>query len=174
MKIPYGYRIEAATAAHIPFLNGIERAAATLFPAGSIPDFILSDSVPETMFVEAMQDNALWVVLDSSSVPVGYGFVQFVEGVALLAQMDVHPDHGHKGLGTALISKLAEFTRQRGATALYLTTFTHVPWNAPFYARLGFVALTEAEQPSVLRDILNEEQSRGLTDRIAMRLPLAS
>lgn len=174
MNIPCGYRIEPAIAAHIPFLNRIERAAATLFPVGSIPDFILSDNVPETMLVEAMQDHALWVALDSNSVPVGYGFVQFVDGVALLAQLDVHPDHGRKGLGTALIAKLANIAHQRGATALYLTTFTHVPWNAPFYARLGFVALTEAEQPPALRDILSEERNIGLTHRVAMRLPLRS
>lgn len=174
MKIPCGYRIEAAIATHIPFLNSIERAAATLFPAGSIPDFILSDNVPEPMLVDAMQNNALWVALDDNSTPVGYGFVQFVDGVALLAQLDVHPDHGRKGLGTALITKLAEVAHQRGATALYLTTFTHVPWNAPFYARLGFVALAEAEQPPALQDILSEELNRGLTDRVAMRLSLES
>ncbi len=172
MKVFHGYRIEAAVAVHIPFLNGIERAAATLFPADSIPDFVLSDSVPETVLAEAMRENALWVALDGGSVPVGYGFVQFIDGVALLAQLDVHPDHGRKGLGTALVVKLAEVACQRGATALYLTTFTHAPWNAPFYARLGFVALAETEQPFILRDILSEERNRGLSDRVAMRLSL--
>lgn len=174
MGVPSGYRIEAADASHIPFLNDIERTAATLFPAGSIPDWVLTDNVPEATLVDALKDNALWVAVDGSNVPVGYGFVQFIDGIALLAQLDVHPDHGRKGLGTALVAKLAEVAYQRGAAALYLTTFAHVQWNAPFYARLGFVALSDAEQPSLLRDILKEERSRGLVDRVAMRLPLDS
>ena len=63
--------------------------------------------------------------------------------------------------------------RQRQVPAIYLTTFTHVPWNAPFYARLGFTALDDAGLPQFLKDILEEEKFCGLTDRIGMRLPLA-
>ena len=54
-----------------------------------------------------------------------------------------------------------------------LTTFTHVPWNAPFYARLGFTALDDAGLPQFLKDILEEEKLCGLTNRVGMCLPLA-
>ena len=50
-----------------------------------------------------------------------------------------------KGIGAALIGQVAGYLRQRQMPALYLTTFTHVPWNAPFYARLGFTALEDAD-----------------------------
>ncbi len=112
-------------------------------------------------------------VLDADARPVGYGLLQFVVGLALLAQLDVHPGHGRKGLGTALITRIVEAARERGAEFLYLTTFTHVAWNAPFYAKLGFAELAEADQPRAVRDILAEEKDQGLENRTAMRLRLA-
>ena len=172
MNIPHEYTIQAALPEHIPLLNAIELAAAAIFPPGSIPAHILSDRVPETTLAEAARDNRLWVALDAGARPVGYGLLQFVAGLALLAQLDVHPDHGRKGLGTALTMQIAKAVRERGAELLYLTTFTHVAWNAPFYARLGFVEFSEAEQPRAIRDILAEEKARGLENRTAMRLRL--
>ena len=173
-NIPPGYALKAAQAGHIPFLNAIELAAAAMFPPGSIPAHILADRVPESTLMAAMRDGTLWVVLDADARPVGYGLLQFVDGLALLAQLDVHPDHGRKGLGTALIARIVEAARERGAEFLYLTTFTHVAWNAPFYAKLGFAEIPEAEQPCAIRDILAEEKARGLENRAAMRLRPAS
>ncbi len=174
VKIPPGYAIHAALPEHVPYLNAIELAAAAIFPPGSIPAHILAERVPEPILADAVRDGRLWVVLDAGVRPVGYGLLQFVDGFALLAQMDVHPDHGRKGLGTALIRHVAAAARSRGAKFLYLTTFAHVPWNAPFYARLGFAELTETEQPEAIRDILAEERKRGLENRTAMRLALTA
>lgn len=171
-KAPKGYSIEPANADHVPLLAAIEIAAATRFPPGSIPDHIRSDSVPVSILLDAVADGTLWVALDASRQPVGYAFLQMRDGFALLAQMDVHPDHGRKGLGTALVRRVADFLRTRNMPALYLTTFSHVPWNAPFYAHIGFVALDEEEQPPFIKSILDEERRYGLTNRIAMRLGL--
>ena len=173
-NIPQNYALTDAKAAHIPFLNAIELAAAAIFPSGSIPEHILSDRVQESLLTDAMSDGRLWVVLDAGARPVGYGLLQFSNGRALLAQLDVHPDHGRRGLGAALAMRIAEAARERGADALYLTTFTHVAWNAPFYAKLGFAELSEAEQPQWIREILAEERGRGLEKRTAMRLALTT
>lgn len=174
MTITHEYTIQVARLEHIPFLNDIELAAATIFPPGSIPERVLSERVPKDTLTKAVRDGGLWVALDAGAKPVGYGMLQFVDNAALLAQLDVLPDHGRRGLGTALIRRIVETVRSRGAEALYLTTFTHVPWNAPFYARLGFVALAEDKQPLWVREILEEERGRGLENLTAMRLPLTA
>ena len=153
-------------------MGAIEIAAATRFPPGSIPDSIRSDSVPAPLFLDAVANGTLWVVLDASRQSVGYALLRIDDGFALLAQMDVQPEHGRKGLGTALVRIVADYLRTRNMPALYLTTFTHVPWNAPFYAHLGFVALDEEEQPPFIKNIVDEERRYGLTHRIAMRLSL--
>lgn len=174
MDIPHEYTIRAARPEHIPFLNDIELAAAAIFPPGSIPTHILSESVPEEMLTDAMRDGRLWIALGPDAKPVGYGLLQFVDDAALLAQLDVHPDHGRRGLGAALVRRIAETARSRGAEALYLTSFAQIPWNAPFYASLGFVTLAEADQPRWIQEILAEERRSGLENRTAMRLALTS
>jgi len=57
-------------------------------------------------------------------------------------------------------------------TALTLTTFRNVPWNAPFYARLGFEKMTTLTPE--LRRKREEETAHGFAyeTRCAMHLPL--
>ena len=55
--------------------------------------------------------------------------------------------------------ELAAATLLRQVT---LTTFRGVPWNMPFYARLGFEELPRAEWPPPLRAIVADEAARGL------------
>jgi len=172
IKIPSGYSIDLASPAHVPLLGAIEIAAATRFPPGTIPDHIRSDSIPVSVLLDAVANGTLWVTLNAFRQPVGYALLQSVDGFALLAQMDVLPEHGRKGLGTALVMNIADFLRNQNKNALYLTTFTHVPWNAPFYANIGFIALNEEEQPPFIKKILHEERRYGLDHRTAMRLPL--
>lgn len=53
--------------------------------------------------------------------------------------------------------------------ALTLTTFCDVPWNAPFYARLGFQRLTWQEAGERLRAILGHEQRSASPPTAAAR-----
>jgi hypothetical protein len=57
---------------------------------------------------------------------------------------------------------------------LTLTTFTHVPWNAPYYERLGFRPLPEAELTPGLVAIRQNEAAHGLDrwPRLSMRRDL--
>jgi hypothetical protein len=52
-----------------------------------------------------------------------------------------------------------------------LTTFRAVPWNMPFYARLGFEEIPSGELTPALRSVINDEVRRGLDPRrrLAMR-----
>lgn len=167
------YTIVQAGVDHAPLLGAIEIAAAGLFPPGSIPDHIRSDSVPIDILLEAVQEGLLWVALAGDGNPVGYALMQLLEDAALLAQMDVHPDHMRKGIGSALVMRAVEHLRLLKKPTLYLTTFAHVPWNAPFYAKLGFTTLNGAEAPPFLKGILEEEKCYGLTDRTAMCLAVS-
>ncbi|WP_411757210.1 hypothetical protein [Streptomyces venezuelae] len=59
-------------------------------------------------------------------------------------------------------------------TALTLTTFADVPWNAPYYARIGFRPLADAELTPALRTIRAHEAELGLDrwPRLCMRRDL--
>lgn len=167
-----GYWIRLAEPRDLPLLNAIELAAATVFPVGALPEQVLSERLPLEVLRAGMQAESLWVALIPEEEPVGYLLLQVLDGIPLLAQVDVHPAHGRKGLGTALIARGVRYAREAGFPALYLTTFAHIPWNAPFYERLGFVALPKEEVPGVIAGILRDEQARGLDHRVAMRRSL--
>lgn len=169
------YLIQTGRPEHLPDLVNIERAAASLFPEGSIPEHCRLVTVSPDLARQACQDNNLAVAVEkASNRPVGFALLRLLDGLALLAELDVLPAHGRQGLGRALIQATAARAGQLGHTCLYLTTFTHVPWNAPFYRRLGFVPLNEQNTPKALRDILLWEKALGMDHRLAMRLELAS
>lgn len=171
--VPAGYSIRHAEDAHIPFLNGIELAAATLFPSGFIPEQVLRERVPLAVLRAAADLARLWVALkDGEAEPVGYALLQVHDGAGLLAQLDVRPEHGRKGLGAALTSRVIRAARGMGLPELYLTTFAGIAWNAPFYAKLGFIPVEAREQPRFIRQALREEEARGLRQRVAMKFPL--
>ena len=166
------YIIRPALPEDLSSLAAVEQAAASIFPPGTIPDAIRADSVPLSVLEETLAMGGIWVAADAGGGVVGFALLGEEEGLALLAQMDVSPEHGRKGLGRRLIAAVADRARETGHTALYLTTFSHVPWNMPFYARFGFALLDEHEMPPVMKDILAAERARGMRNRVAMRLAL--
>lgn len=54
------------------------------------------------------------------------------------------------------------WARQQGLKVMTLTTFTDVPWNAPYYARLGFQVVPENEWTAGQRRIREHEAATGL------------
>ena len=166
------YAIRPAGPEHPSLLAAVEQAAATLFPPGSIPDAIRADSVPLPVLEEAVERGDLFVATTAEGTVIGFALFEEWEGAAYLAEMDVVPEHGRKGVGRALLAAVAGRAKSLGHKALYLTTFSHVPWNAPFYAKHGFAVLKEEKTPPELALTLAAERARGLENRVAMRLLL--
>ncbi|MBW4457630.1 MAG: GNAT family N-acetyltransferase [Nostoc indistinguendum CM1-VF10] len=53
-------------------------------------------------------------------------------------QIDVAPEHGQRGIGSALVGTVCTWAKQQGYRIVSLSTFRDIPWNAPFYSKLGF------------------------------------
>jgi GNAT superfamily N-acetyltransferase len=113
------------------------------------------------------------VVLVSGDPPLGFASVYIVDGVAHLWQLSVHPSASRQGRGSALVEAVCEWARSQSYEAVTLTTFRDVPWNGPFYARMGFAVLDELTAGLVA--IRNQEKAIGDDDfgpRVAMRKDL--
>jgi GNAT superfamily N-acetyltransferase len=133
---------------------------------------VADDDPPTVAELAAYQEEGrAWVVADAADHPVAYLLVQVLDGSAHIDQVSVHPSHARRGLGRGLLDTVAAWADQRGLSALTLTTFAHVPWNAPYYERLGFRVLNGEEITSGLRRMQDHEARRGLTrwPRVAMR-----
>ncbi|CAH5478784.1 GNAT family N-acetyltransferase [Enterobacter cloacae] len=112
-----------------------------------------------------------WLAL-ANDQPVGFILAELHASSLFIVELSVHLDWQGKGIGRRLIACVADQARKRGLASLTLTTFRDVPWNAPFYARLGFEMITTLTPE--LREKREEETAHGLAydARCAMRLPL--
>jgi GNAT superfamily N-acetyltransferase len=140
----------------------IERAAGESFRALGM-DLVADDdpgSVEELS--RYADDGRALVAVDADDVPVGYLLLDDVDGAAHVEQVSVHPESARQGIGRLLVEAAASWAAARGLCALTLTTYVDVPWNGPYYERLGFRYLTpDAETPG-LRAIRAHERARGL------------
>lgn len=169
---PMEFTIRKAQKGDLKYLNEIELAAAGTFPAGSIPETIRNEALPVELLVKAQSEGRLFVAADSSDKPAGFIVVVKYNDKAFIIELDVHPCHHRKGLGKALISAAVDWAKSHKCNALTLTTFSSIPWNAPYYERLGFKRLKYDELDNALAAQLINEGKRGLEDRVAMSLRL--
>lgn len=120
---------------------------------------------------EAQQDGRLWMAVDSAHRPVGFALAVVLDGEAFLDEVDVHPRHGRRGIGTRLVNTVIGWAESCGFSSLSLITFRHLPWNARFYEKFGFVPLAQHELGPAMAQILKEEAEAGVNvaHRIGMR-----
>ncbi len=163
------YTVKPASTRHIAMLPEIERAATAVFPADDLPSAERIEHVTVPQFEEAQRNDRLWVAADEHDEPVGFLIAEIVDGTWHIAEMDVHPDHARRGLGVTLLRHVLFEAEHVGHTAVTLTTFSHLPWNGPFYSRNGFVEITDSECGPELLERLRQERARGLEHRVAMR-----
>ena len=169
-RLSHRYDIALARPGDLSRIAPIELAAARLL-VGHVPEAVLEEVTSDEDLQAAQRAGQLWVAL-SSDMPVGFALVEMLEpDAAHLEEIDVHPDHGRRGLGTRLVRHVCRWAETQGHGALTLTTFRDVPWNMPFYARLGFEEVAPAALTPALRALLEDEARRGLDPgrRVAMR-----
>jgi GNAT superfamily N-acetyltransferase len=155
---PDAYTLRAADERDLPLLPEIERAAATRFAQSRYPGLV---EIPPMSAHTDLRLHRVWVVVGEDR-PVGFLVAGRLAGGAHIYEVDVHPAHARRGLGRRLIDTLAEWARGEVLTALTLTTFSDVPWNGPYYERLGFRRLESPEVGDELRDLLRREAVAGL------------
>jgi hypothetical protein len=75
-----------------------------------------------------------------------------------------------------LLGRVAEWARAEGASSLLLSTFSDVPWNAPFYARLGFAVVPLDAYTAAMHSQRQSDAAAGmpLSSRVMMRAPLTA
>jgi len=158
----FGYSIVRAHPQHLPVLPAIELAAARLL-RGYAPETALNETTDEATFADAASQGRLWVA-PAAETPVGFALVEMLaDDLPHLEELDVEPSHGRRGLGTALVRAVCDWVTVSGYSAITLTTFRAVPWNLPFYTRLGFTEIPRHLLRRELEAVVSREAAHGLT-----------
>jgi GNAT superfamily N-acetyltransferase len=167
-------RIRAARVSELPFLQAVDRAAGRMFGDVGMPDVADHHWWPLPVLAHRQDAGRLWVAADETDEPVAFLMADLVDSCMHVEQVSVRPASARRGLGRSLLDHAASLAAADGLPALTLTTFAHVPWNAPYYVRCGFRVLGDAELTPGLRAIRQREAALGLDHqpRVCMRRDL--
>jgi GNAT superfamily N-acetyltransferase len=173
--LPPEYVITHAAPEHLAALTDIELRAATRFRGWDVPPEVFSEATPLAALESSLARGHLWVALAPTGECVGSARVERSGGRLHLEQLDVLPEHSGRGLGRALVGAIERWASECGVAELTLTTYCDVPWNAPFYRRLGFAIVEPDELDADLSARRAVEIERGMDSmpRVAMRKRLS-
>lgn len=158
----------ADSSVDLVLLQQIELSAAAIFATDILPDSMRSDAMEVRSLDRAREEGLLWVAMADGSTPVGFAICEHEGRYLHLRELDVAPQWHRRGVGSALLAAVQNEAVRIGAVAVTLTTFASVAWNAPMYARRGFVVVDGADTPTFLTARLEHEAALGLRDRVAM------
>lgn len=160
-------RIRLGKLSDLPALEQIERETALMFASDDLPAH-LALPLPHEDVVDGVSSSLLWVA-EVDLAPIGFVLCERPESLYLhIKEMDVRPSHGRMGVGALLLRHACAAARRLGLQFVTLTTFSHLPWNAPFYAKHGFDVVNDLGAYPHLSVILERERALGLRNRIAM------
>lgn len=166
--------IRAARGDDLSRLREIERAADEIFRDLAMD--AIADGEPATSEALAAYERAgrAWVSVDDEDRPVAFLVVDVIDRAAHIEQVSVLPQFARQGIGATLIDIAIGWATQHGLEAMTLMTFRDVPWNHPYYERLGFRIVDEAQLTGGLRERQAREAALGLNrwPRVAMRRPV--
>jgi GNAT superfamily N-acetyltransferase len=159
--------IRPAHPTELELLQEVENASGEQFRTIGMPEIADDDPLPLHVLRELQHQGQVWVAAEEQ--PIAWIAVEVVDGCAHVEQVSVHPDHARRGIGKSLLDHVDTWARARNLSALTLTTFRAVPWNGPYYERLGFQQVTTLTPG--LAEIVRRETERGLdpTGRTCLR-----
>lgn len=164
------HRILLARPEHVAALPEIERAAADIYPETVLPSALREQTTSIEDFERARQLGLLWVAVASDGKSVGFALVE-EHGMNLhLDELDVHPDHQRGGIGTALLEAVCHAAQQGGYQGVTLTTYADIPWNAPWYERLGFQVVRPEQVGPELSATVQSEIQRGFDPKLRVAM----
>ena len=127
-------------------LPAIERSAAELFRTDPTLAWLADTDVASAAQHRHAIDNAhVWVAETTSAQLAGFIRALDFDNLLHIEELSVSLAFQGLGVGRRLVLTAIEHARHEQLRAVTLTTFRDVPWNAPFYQRMGFVEVAPGE-----------------------------
>jgi GNAT superfamily N-acetyltransferase len=157
-----GVAVRMARRRDLRQVRAIERKAQRSFLDSSHPEAADLDPLPLDRLRWQLESEWLFVAVDDADRPVAFVACSLIDGDVFVEEVDVLPDYAGRRIGAQLLETVDIVARSRGIQRVVLTTFADVPWNAPYYLRLGFRPLALEEWGPELVERIEEEKDSGL------------
>ncbi|MBY8604560.1 GNAT family N-acetyltransferase [Burkholderia arboris] len=164
--------IRPATREDAAAMAAVEVAAAQRFRAIGMTDIADGEPTDAAAVLVRIDDGRAYVAVDAQGTCVGFAFYRLLDAQRLyLEELDVAPSHAGQRIGARLIERVMARAAQAHVKQVVLSTFRDAPWNAPYYARLGFSIVDDTSLDDTLRAIRAHNVALGLdeTQRVFMR-----
>jgi GNAT superfamily N-acetyltransferase len=170
------FTIRRARNDDLPLLGPVERSAAELFRTVNLDFLADGPTVDESLLSAMMSSNHLWIAVNETDQPIGFAGGEGLDGNFHIAEVSVGQDAQGKGVGKALMEELIRQAKEEGYMAITLTTYRDLPWNGPWYRKLGFLEVQVDEMGDEYAKIWNSEAQHGheMGLRCVMRKILSS
>jgi predicted N-acetyltransferase YhbS len=156
--------IRPARPSDVPLCAAIELSAATLF-RGTHMDIPAANGVSNRDDLAFACDRGLMWVAEWQGDVAGFLFGEMSASGFYLREMSVAAHAQRHGLGRGLMQAGIAAGRALGVPLVSLTTDRTLAWNAPFYARLGFVLVEGADVPADVQARLDGQAAAGFDPR---------
>lgn len=168
-----GIQIRLARSEDLPLLGPLEDRAAQRFRDSPHPDCASMAHFDLSRLTELSRAGSVWVATETDQ-PVGFVIAEALDDDGYVHELDVEEAYGGRGVGRALLRRVADWTKARGLGSLLLSTFNDVAWNAPFYQRVGFALVPlSAYTPRMLAQ-RHSDIAAGMkaASRVMLRAPV--
>ncbi|MEO8559832.1 MAG: GNAT family N-acetyltransferase [Rhodospirillales bacterium] len=171
---PFDHRafaVRAATAIDLAALPEIERQAHSIF-YGMAGLGAVAERPPTT--IDRLRRGPCWLAAQQDGRIVGFIVADQLEGDTLIETLAILPEFSGAGLGRALVGAATEWGKEIGMGSVLVAAYRDIPWDAPFYARLGFSEVPHRQWSSELHRLRREATLLGHDParRLWMRLSL--
>ena len=168
------HTIRAASRADLDVIGELEVAAGQRFREIGLHRIADDPGPSAENLAPHLDQGTIWVAELGGEI-VGYAVASVVDAEGHLDQVSVAPGAAGLGIGRELIETVHAWASGAGFPTVTLTTFVDVPWNGPYYERLGYRIVANDELGPELASIRAAETAAGLDvlPRAAMRIDLA-
>jgi len=156
--------IRPADRTDVDTLNNIEDDAAKLFEQlGDRFSGIDLSPMSAAFYADVMSQNQITWMAEVRDEPVGFLRAKPIDDMLYCAELSVLRQHQGKRIGERLINTFLDYARTNGFAGVTGLTFEDVPWNGPYYKKMGFDFLTPDQFGPELKAITSSDVERALS-----------
>ena len=158
-------KIRLATQHDFKYLPEIEKDAAKAYKK-FVNDFDEDAPVTGVSFYENLKLSSVIFVAEISNHIIGFIIGYELDKQAYIHEISVQQNHSGKGIGSGLLNAFIQWSADNNYQNIILTTFKDIPFNMPFYQKIGFKVFdpNPALFPNLIK-IRQEEKESGIEDQ---------